>query len=97
MEKIIHDTLTYAKQFYIELYEAEEHDGYGMCYCIQYALYIFTGQRVPVSMIVNLIPEFNPSFFGLNVDINAGFWWDEMDTESRVKAFNKLIEHYETT
>lgn len=44
--------------------------------------------------IVDKIPEFKPSTFGLHVgDVREG-WWSIADRESRIKAFNKLIEIY---
>lgn len=44
--------------------------------------------------IVNEIPEFKPSTFGLYIDRIEGLWWDVCDRESRINAFNKLIEIY---
>ena len=44
--------------------------------------------------IVNEIPEFKQSTFGL-VDVNKkGPWWSVNDRESRIKAFDKLIKIY---
>lgn len=44
--------------------------------------------------IVKEIPEFKPSTFGFNVDNIEGGWWPLKDRESRIKAFDKLIEIY---
>ena len=44
--------------------------------------------------IVKRIPEFKPSTFGL-VDVKEEReWWCMNDRESRIKAFDKLIEIY---
>lgn len=44
--------------------------------------------------IVREIPEFKPSTFGLYVGEIKGCWWKSSYRESRIKAFNKLIEIY---
>lgn len=44
--------------------------------------------------IVKRIPEFKPSTFGLVDVIEEGGWWNINDQESRIKAFDKLIEIY---
>lgn len=41
--------------------------------------------------IEELIPEFNPEFLGGK---KGFFWWDTIDKESRIKAFDKLIKIY---
>ena len=43
--------------------------------------------------IVKDIPEFTPSTFGIESSAIGG-WWDKNDRESRIKAFDKLIEIY---
>jgi hypothetical protein len=44
--------------------------------------------------IVKRIPEFTPPTFGLPfIGIN-GVWWSLEDRQSRIKAFNELIEIY---
>lgn len=60
---------------------------------------------IPYNVIVAQIPEFNPDFLGATprrkwvkaFNIGLEFWWDVNDTESRIKAFDKLIELYENT
>lgn len=43
--------------------------------------------------IVDIIPEFNQDF--LNAQHKGScIWWDVSDRESRIKAFDKLIEAY---
>ena len=44
--------------------------------------------------IVKVIPEFRPSTFGLDKEAARGAWWLAADRESRIKAFDKLIEIY---
>lgn len=73
-----------AKQAYL--------DGKECCMC-------FCFERVESSFlcykdIVKRIPEFTPHTFGLPfIGINSA-WWDISDRESRINAFNKLIEIY---
>lgn len=60
-----------------------------MCFfhvdCMKYTYYRLIRQR---------IPEFTPETFGVcSDDINI-HWWDPRDRESRIKAFDKLIEIY---
>lgn len=45
------------------------------------------------SDIVKIIPEFQPSTFGLDCSPHS-IWWASNDRESRIKAFDKLIEIY---
>ena len=65
----------------------------GLCSCIGdvlcnrfYELYIDKSYR-------SIIPKFNPKFLGGEVHL-SGYWWEKSDTESRIKAFDKLIEYY---
>ena len=66
---------------------------YGMCFyiqtCINYILKIY----IDYNKIKNIIPEFIPETFGLNVE-GSMFWWNIEDIDSRIKAFDKLIEIY---
>lgn len=41
----------------------------------------------------SIFPEFNQATLSGN-DLTGGFWWREDDRESRVKAFDKLIDIY---
>lgn len=43
--------------------------------------------------IDSIIPEFNVDFLDANYKRKI-IWWDWWDRESRIKAFNKLIEVY---
>ena len=61
--------------------------------------------QVPYASIKAQIPEFNPfylksykaEFFAINQHLSVGleFWWEVDDVESRIKAFDTLIELYE--
>lgn len=44
--------------------------------------------------IVEQIPKFNEKFLLGISDILIGYWWPRTDTESRIKAFDKLIDYY---
>lgn len=61
-----------------------------MCNCFQMVEYSFNCY----DDIVREIPEFKPSTFGLHVDEIKGSWWKLSYRESRIKAFDKLIEIY---
>lgn len=61
--------------------------------------------QVPYASIKAQIPEFNPfylksykvQYFAINQQLSVGleFWWEVTDVESRIKAFDTLIEIYE--
>jgi hypothetical protein len=61
--------------------------------------------QVPYTSIKAQIPEFNPfylksykaEFFAINQHLAVGleFWWAVDDVESRIRAFDTLIELYE--
>lgn len=61
--------------------------------------------QVPYASIKAQIPEFNPfylksykaKFFAINQQLSVGleFWWEVDDVESRIRAFDTLIEIYE--
>lgn len=44
--------------------------------------------------IIDKIPEFKPSTFGVNGRNVKGGWWVMSDRQSRINAFDKLIEIY---
>lgn len=73
-----------AKQVYL--------DGKEYCMCFSFikvepSFFCYDG-------IVEKIPEFKPSTFGLHEILPTTVWWDILDRESRINAFNKLIEIY---
>lgn len=74
----------------------------GLCFAISETL-IDEGLVVPrvchiyrCEIVQEFIPEFVPSFFGVNVtgDYRGLFWWDKSNKEARLAALNKLIELY---
>lgn len=74
-----------AKQFYVNRRERF------MCKCffrvdfVKYTYYDNIRQR---------IPEFTPETFKIGQGNVFTYWWDPRDRESRIKAFDKLIEIY---
>lgn len=66
---------------------------FGMCFYIQTCINFIFDTYVYYSEIKNIIPEFIPETFGLNVEYNH-LWWNSEDIDSRIKAFDKLIEIY---
>ena len=40
------------------------------------------------------IPMFKPETFNVNPELLLGFWWPIHDRDSRIEAFDKLIEIY---
>ena len=62
-----------------------------MCNCFFHAE---TSFNYHYCNIVYKIPEFKPETFDYTYDIPEGAWWDKSDKESRIKAFDKLIEIY---
>lgn len=71
----------------------------GMCYSLFHVLmkYDYLQETDEYKVIPTIIPEFTPEFFDLDLseEDKDWFWWDSKDTNSRIKAFDKLIEHYE--
>jgi hypothetical protein len=73
-----------AKQYYLEgLADC-------MCYCFEK---VDRDKYYCCSCIRKIIPEYNPKTLGSNIIVNA-LWWPITDRESRIKAFDKLIEIY---
>lgn len=73
-----------AKQYYLKGLE------YGMCGCF---CRVNENKYYSYSCIHEIIPEYTPKTFGS--DAHEGTcWWPITDRESRIKAFDKLIEIY---
>jgi hypothetical protein len=89
--KII-DILLYAKRLYMFHIKDSYMEDPGMCYCIYKAILYYTNTRVSYSDLTYYIPEFNAKF--LNGNPFQVYWWPITDTESRIKAFDKLIKIY---
>lgn len=64
-----------------------------MCWCFQK---VNSKKYNTCYSIRKIIPEFKPSTFINNFNPNRYFkaWWIHTDRESRIKAFDKLIEIY---
>lgn len=73
-----------AKQAYLD------HRSPFMCICF----HIVHFSSFKHDDIVREIPEFKPSTFGVNVRNVKGGWWVMSDRQSRINAFDKLIEIY---
>lgn len=78
-----------------EIYSNNRLDDIGMCYCIERAY-----DEIEVYGLLTateIIPEFNRKFLDAPRDrYDRAYWWPVGDTESRIKAFDKLIKYYET-
>jgi hypothetical protein len=82
-EQILKD-IKKAKQIFLN----EEEDY--MCYCFRA---VNCGKYLGWKDIHKVIPEFIPQTFGRDIP-SRGAWWNISDRESRINAFNKLIEIY---
>ena len=102
---LISELLTEAKKLYLKNIGKA-----GMCWCIKVIANEGKSREelqkighVPYTYIKAIIPEFTPEFFGATprrkcvkaFNIGLEFWWDINDSESRIKAFDKLIKLYE--
>lgn len=63
----------------------------GLCYYIIRAFHQIYDEYITCVDIPTLIPNFNTIFCKGN---NTVYWWPICDTESRIKAFDKLIKYY---
>lgn len=65
---------------------------YGMCKYL--GLELFNGNYYFYDRIKDIIPIFTPQFFNKNNSPYC-YWWNIYDVQSRINAFDKLINHYE--
>ena len=94
---------------YSELYIDEDFLWFGMCYFLDTAFFEkhksfltrkFSKSIYSYSFLVELIPEFTPQYFnshGIQTNRNIGIegnWWNKSDIESRIKAFDLLLDLY---
>lgn len=81
--KQILEIIKEAKQAYLD------HEDPFMCICFEkvYPFYCYND-------IVRKIPEFKPSTFGIPETKQHDVWWPCKDRQSRINAFDKLIEIY---
>lgn len=90
MEEKIYELLVRAKRYYINW----DMSMFGMCFFIEKAA-VEAGlieNSKNYEGVYNLIPEFNPTYLGGSNKVS--YWWDISDRESRIKAFDKLINLY---
>lgn len=80
-----------AKKHFIKDRSEKNIKSYGMCTYL--ALELFKRNHCDYDKIKNIIPIFTPKFFNSKKNPYC-YWWDLYDTESRINAFNKLINHY---
>jgi hypothetical protein len=62
-----------------------------MCHCF---MLVDFEKYANYEQIRRRIPEFKPETFGISQGDIPFYWWDPRDRESRIKAFDKLIEIY---
>ena len=74
-----------AKQYYTDCVEVF------MCHCFRRVNF---DKYYNYESIHKLIPEFNREYLGSSIDKKYAIWWLTRDRESRIKAFDKLIEIY---
>lgn len=86
MKKI--DVLINAK----ELYKKIMPGPIGMCYCL---IRVVRGYKHDTwyDILLYNFPEFNPKYFKSTAN-SFDYWWNVEDVESRLKAFDTLIELY---
>lgn len=63
----------------------------GMCQSFCWANY---DRYNSYAKILERIPEFKPETFNVDPELLHDFWWRISDRDSRIKAFDKLIEIY---
>lgn len=94
------EILKLAKEKYIQSHSSsynlnDYHKAFlGMCYFIDSAFCTKFKVTILYSDIEKVIPEFNPDFFE-TVPNKQNYWWNIFDQESRIKAFDILINIYE--
>ncbi len=77
-----------------DLYLIGRRHNYGMCFYLEKVLKKY-GYRpfLEYCDISDYIPKYNRKFCNANYRKDS-YWWDLYDVESRVKAFDKLINYY---
>ena len=66
----------------------------GMCFRIHRVLLVEYHVDVSYGEIEYIIPEFNPDFLGGKIN-SQNYWWNTFDGESRIAAFDTLINTYD--
>lgn len=105
-EKQKYNILRRAKKMYLK----EGIGRTGMCHCIDNAMrlfilkklhddpYLYGFDDISYDYIELVFPEFNPVTLSAKPNSNPrGYWWSVNDFQSRIRAFDKLIEIYKKT
>ena len=89
---LIVDVLKEAKEF---LLKSNKYTG--MCECIKYVCNQNNIKFISICCIAQNIPEFNSIYLtGKDIPICL-FWWPLRDKQSRIEAFDKLINLYKNS
>lgn len=92
---LIVNVLKKTKQFLIK------SDKYiGMCECIKCVCYINYIKYTTLQCIKQNIPEFSYLYLVSKIDMDVpvhDYWWDPSDKQSRIEAFDKLIDLYKNS
>lgn len=80
-----------AKYYYISEYNNGIQIGLCLSFQRTYENYHIK-LKLKYKRITQIIPEFNKEFF--NITHGYPFWWELNDYDSRILAFNKLLECY---
>ncbi len=78
-----------AKYYYI--YNRNANHITGLCHSFNHVLETYTNKYR--NDIIDIIPEFNREFLNAK-RLTDPWWWDTNDSQSRIKAFNKLLDYY---
>lgn len=87
MKKI--EVLKQAKEIFLE------RKNIGMCYAITLVHWKYHKSMYP--RFSENLPEFNREFLNPNSNPDNPYWWDRNDVESRITAFDRLIEIYKNS
>lgn len=92
--KEIVNLLKEAKIIYLNYIKSDKFnkEAIGLCYCIANAYNNKYNKSILYDNIKYIIPKFNKEFF--NIKTYYCYWWPIFNTESRIKAFDKLIFYY---
>lgn len=65
---------------------------FGLCHYL--GIELFNYRAFLYEDIKDIIPIFTPEYFHLHNSRIYGYWWNIHDVQSRIDAFDKLINHY---
>ena len=66
---------------------------FGLCYYL--GIELFSEFSYTYDKIKNIIPIFTPEYFHICGSKRYSYWWSIFDVQSRINAFDKLINYYE--